>query len=80
MGLIDKAMKKILILLLIPLLTFSDPWLIKVTSVSLNTDRSIKFKWVVMTENGVMYYTNKKPKVGDIAFCIDDNDNIVKCK
>lgn len=73
-------MKKILILLLIPLLAFSDPWLIKVTSVSLNTDRSIKFKWVVMTENGVMYYTNKKPKVGDIAFCIDDNDNIVKCK
>lgn len=73
-------MKKIVILLIIPLLAFTDPWPIKVTSVKPNTDKTIKQKWVVETENGVMYYTNKKPKVGDVAFCIDDNDNIVKCK
>jgi hypothetical protein len=33
-------------------------------------------KWQVIAENGLMYYTNKKPKVGDIAFYINDNDDI----
>jgi len=47
-------------------------WPIKVVSVEKNGDP----KWVVTTENGVMYYTNKKPKVGDIAFYINNNDDI----
>lgn len=47
-------------------------WPIKVVSVEKNGNP----KWVVTTENGVMYYTNEKPKVGDIAFYINDNDNI----
>ena len=33
-------------------------------------------KWQVIAENGVMYYTNKKPKVGDIAFYLNDNNEI----
>ena len=33
-------------------------------------------KWQVVAENGVMYYTNKKHKIGDIAFYINDNDEI----
>lgn len=47
-------------------------WPIKVVSVEKNGNP----KWMVTTENGVMYYTNKKPKVGDIAFYINDNDDI----
>lgn len=47
-------------------------WPIKVTSVERVGDP----KWKVTTENGVMYYTNTKPKVGDIAFYINDNDDI----
>ena len=47
-------------------------WPIKVVSVEKNGNP----KWMVTTENGVIYYTNKKPKVGDIAFYINDNDNI----
>lgn len=47
-------------------------WPIKVVSVEKNGNP----KWMVTTENGVMYYTNKKPNVGDIAFYINDNDDI----
>lgn len=47
-------------------------WPIKVVSVEKNGDP----KWVVTTENGVMYYTDKKPKIGDIAFYINNNDDI----
>ena len=47
-------------------------WPIKVVSVEKNGNP----KWMVTTENGVMYYTNTKPKVGDIAFYINDNDDI----
>jgi hypothetical protein len=28
------------------------------------------YKWEVIAENGLMYYTNKKPKIGDPAFYI----------
>ena len=52
--------------------TGNNLWPIKVVSVEKYGDP----KWVVTTENGVMYYTNKKPKVGDIAFYINDNDDI----
>ena len=33
-------------------------------------------KYRVTAENGVVYYTDKKPKVGDIAFYLNDNDEI----
>lgn len=55
-------------------------WPIKVISVDKNVDKNINMKWQVVTENGVMYYTNTKPTVGDIAFCIDNEDNIIECK
>lgn len=55
-------------------------WPIKVTSVEKNVDKSIDMKWQVVTENGVMYYTNTRPTIGDTAFCIDNEDNIIKCK
>jgi len=29
------------------------------------------YKWEVVSENGVMFYTNKKYKVGDVAFYMD---------
>ena len=47
-------------------------WPIKVVSVEKNGNP----KWMITTENGVMYYTNKKPKVGGIAFYINDNNDI----
>ena len=31
------------------------------------------YKWEVIAENGVMYYTNNKPKIGDPAFYIGDD-------
>lgn len=54
-------------------------WPIKVVSVERNIDKSIDMKWQVITENGVMYYTNKKPQIGDVAFCLGMDDEIVDC-
>ena len=51
-------------------------WPIRVITVERNVDKSIDMKWQVVAENGVMYYTNKKHKIGDIAFYINDNDEI----
>jgi hypothetical protein len=50
-------------------------WPIRVVSVEKSYEKDTP-KWQVVAENGVMYYTNKKPKVGDIAFYINDNDDI----
>lgn len=50
-------------------------WPIKVVSVEKSYEKNTP-KWQVVAENGVMFYTNKKPKVGDIAFYINDNDDI----
>lgn len=50
-------------------------WPIKVVSVEKSYEKDSP-KWQVVAENGVMYYTNKKPKIGDIAFYINDNDDI----
>ena len=44
---------------------------IKVVSVEKSYEKDTP-KWQVVTENGVMYYTNKKPKVGDIAFYLNN--------
>jgi hypothetical protein len=54
-------------------------WPIKVVSVERNVDRNIDMKWEVVTENGVMYYTNKKPQIGDVAFCLGMDEEIVEC-
>jgi hypothetical protein len=51
------------------------PWPIKVQSVEKSDEKNTP-KWQVVAENGVMYYTNKKPKIGDIAFYLNDNDEI----
>jgi hypothetical protein len=51
------------------------PWPIRVQSVEKSDEKNTP-KWQVVAENGVMYYTNKKPKVGDIAFYLNDNDEI----
>ncbi len=53
----------------------NNPWPIRVESVEKSYEKNMP-KWQVVTENGVMYYTNKKPKVGDIAFYINNNDDI----
>jgi hypothetical protein len=55
--------------------TQGKPWPIRVQSVEKSYEKDTP-KWQVVAENGVMYYTNKKPKVGDIAFYINDNDDI----
>jgi hypothetical protein len=53
----------------------NNPWPIRVESVEKSYEKNTP-KWQVIAENGVMYYTNKKPKVGDIAFYLNDNDEI----
>jgi len=50
-------------------------WPIKVVSVEKSYEKDTP-KWQVVAENGVMFYTNKKPKIGSIAFYINDNDDI----
>jgi hypothetical protein len=54
-------------------------WPIRVISVERNTDRDIDMAWQVTTENGIMYYTNKKPQIGDVAFCLSIDEEIVDC-
>lgn len=54
-------------------------WPIKVISVERNVDKSIDMKWQVVAENGIMYYTNKKPQIGDVAFCLGIDEEIVDC-
>jgi hypothetical protein len=39
------------------------------------------YKWEVVAENGLMYYTNKKPKIGDPAFYIgSDSETLYRTK
>ncbi len=35
--------------------------------------------YAVTTQNGILYYTKKKPKIGDTAMFVDDNHNIINC-
>lgn len=55
-------------------------WPIKVVSVKRNVDRSIDMTWQVVTENGIMYYTNNKPAIGQVAFCLGIDEEIVECE
>ena len=35
------------------------------------------YKWEVTSENGVVFYTNNKPKIGEVAFYMDgDSENL----
>jgi hypothetical protein len=35
--------------------------------------------YAVTTQNGILYYTKKKPKIGDTAMYVDDYHNIINC-
>jgi hypothetical protein len=35
--------------------------------------------YAVTTQNGILYYTKNKPKIGDTAMFVDDNHNIINC-
>ena len=35
--------------------------------------------YAVTTQNGILYYTKKKPKIGDTTMFVDDNHNIINC-
>ena len=35
--------------------------------------------YAVTTQNGILYYTKKKPKIGDTATYVDDYHNIINC-
>lgn len=50
---------------------------ILVTDVYLNTDNRIKQKYVVCTENGVIFYTNSKTEIGDTAFYDNEINNLI---
>ena len=54
-------------------------WPIRVVSVERNVDKSIDMAWQVITENGIMYYTNNKPAIGQVAFCLGMDEEIVDC-
>jgi hypothetical protein len=54
-------------------------WPIRVISVERNVDKSIDMAWQVVTENGIMYYTNNKPAIGQVAFCLGIDEEIVEC-
>lgn len=54
-------------------------WPIRVVSVERNVDKSIDMTWQVVTENGIMYYTNNKPAIGQVAFCLGMDEEIVDC-
>ena len=53
----------------------NNPFPVRVERIELcDLENNPKFR--VYTENGVIFYTTKKPKVGDIAFYLNDNDEI----
>ena len=54
-----------------------ESWPIRVVNVELHDGK--EGMWMVTTENGVLYYTNEKPRVGDVAFCLDNQDRVVDC-
>jgi len=54
-------------------------WPVKVVWVRKNYDKNISLQWQVMTDRGIMYYTDTKPSIGQVAFCMNEADEIVKC-
>jgi hypothetical protein len=53
------------------------PWPIKVIRVEPNTNEFIEGDWIVTTENGATYYTNEIMRVGQIAFYLGNNGEII---
>lgn len=54
------------------------PWPVKVVRVESNTNEFIEGEWVITTENGLTYYTNEIVHVGQIAFYLNSNGEIIK--
>jgi hypothetical protein len=53
----------------------NNPFPVRVERIELcDLENNPKFR--VYTENGVIFYTTKKPKVGDIAFYLNNNGEI----
>jgi hypothetical protein len=56
-------------------MVYNNPFPVRVERIELcDLENNPKFR--VYTENGVVYYTDKKPKVGDIAFYLNNNGEI----
>jgi hypothetical protein len=53
------------------------PWPVKVINVEPNTNEFIEGEWIVMTENGLTYYTNEITHVGQIAFYLGNNGEMI---
>jgi hypothetical protein len=56
-------------------MVYNNPFPVRVKRIEL-CDLETNPKFRVYTENGVIFYTTKKPNVGDIAFYLNDNDEI----
>ena len=53
-------------------MVYNNPFPVRVERIELcDLENNPKFR--VYTENGVIFYTTKKPKVGDIAFYLNNN-------
>ncbi len=74
-----KKLFLVLTLLIISISIAAKSWPVKVTWVKENKDKSINMRWQVMTDRGIMYYTDTKPAIGQVAFCMNDDEEIVKC-
>jgi hypothetical protein len=74
-------MKKVLLILFLfmSIMVTAKSWPVKVVWVKKNYDKNISMQWQVMTDRGIMYYTNNKPSIGQVAFCMNEIDEIVKC-
>lgn len=49
--------------------------------IEVNRSTYKEYKWEVIAENGLMYYTNDKPKIGDPAFYIgSDSETLYSVK
>lgn len=56
-------------------MVYNNPFPVRVERIEL-CDLETNPKFRVYTENGVIFYTTKKPKVGDIAFYLNNNGEI----
>ena len=56
-------------------MVYNNPFPVRVERIEL-CDLETNPKFRVYTENGVIFYTTKKPKVGDIVFYLNNNGEI----
>lgn len=50
---------------------------VRIVSVEKNSNKIVNVKYQVLTENGLLYYTNEKSKVGDTAFYMGSNGLLI---